>query len=196
MKELKGIPDINKYQQFEAAIKKIKNDGGACFTNAHQTMGFHRYFSLMHDLRRNKYKLLKSLSADIYVLSNDDEENNLEEIFYTIKTLPNVGDFLAWQGKTTLRYHWEKKYVSSYSYLIMLVFCCKVTCDLLESDVLPKCHENQFVQLGPGARSKFFFPIKLTILLTSQAIHHLKTDYQFEMNHTYSRIKFDLWSKS
>ena len=71
------------------------------------------------------------------------EKRDLEGCFLAVQGIKNVGPFLAWQ----------------------------IVCDLMESQCLKPCTEDDWTKLGPGAESKYYrvavvvisFSVNLTI---------------------------------
>merc|ERR1719186_1980140 len=116
-KEFGCIPDFNEWEEFEEFLYGKKERNETIFTSAHQSMGFDRYLNSIEYLRVN----LDSLTDTIFRAA---EDRSLARCFHTLTSIPNVGNFLAWQ----------------------------VLCDLLEAQVLGRCTENQWTKLGPGAK--------------------------------------------
>ena len=108
-------PEPKSWNAF-AAFLRDAHARGPIFSNAHQTMGLERYLATMGDVRAR----LGALGAEVFALRGD-----VEAVFKKLRTLNNVGPFLAWQ----------------------------VVCDLFESDALDAAAtEDDWVMLGPGAK--------------------------------------------
>jgi hypothetical protein len=109
--------------------------GIVAFTGAHITMGFVRYCQTMTLLWKDHAKLLQDVAHAICMACDNKttwhltkkRTTTLQQCFHAVKSnIPNVGRFLAWQ----------------------------VICDLMESRCLDPCTENDWTELGPGAKCK------------------------------------------
>ena len=80
----------------------------------------------MNKLCENNGKLIQKFSKDILKFCEGESGEILEQCFDTVQQVNGIGSFLAWQ----------------------------VTCDLQESQCLAESTENDWTELGPGAKSK------------------------------------------
>lgn len=103
-------------------------------------MGFKRYIETLDLLSTDGNILLRKVSREIVECcrrpdgsNNQGGHSGLEGCFWAVKQIPNVNDFFAWQ----------------------------ITCDLLESQCLGPCTENDWVHLGPGAKGEILVVVNL-----------------------------------
>ena len=113
-----GVPDIETLKFFLKFLRDKKKEGSVIFTAAHQVMGFDRLMTTIDHVKKN----IKDLSSKLVSAA---QKKSLKMSQTVILTVPNVGDFFAWQ----------------------------ILCDLLECKVLGWNTDNQWACLGPGAKN-------------------------------------------
>ena len=113
-----GVPDIETFPKFVKFIRDKKKEGSVIFTAAHQVMGFDRLMKTIEYLKKN----VKNLSSKLVSAA---QKRSLKMCQTVVLTIPNVGDFFAWQ----------------------------ILVDLLECKVLGLNTDNQWACLGPGAKN-------------------------------------------
>lgn len=121
------IPKVSEWKGFRSSCLQKKSEGITVFTQAHIVVGFDRYIETMNRLSRDNGKMIREVSQEILksCLEGDKKGRTaLEGCFLAVREIKNVGDFFANQ----------------------------ITCDLLESQCLGLCTENDWTKLGPGAR--------------------------------------------
>ena len=124
-----GIPGITSLAKFLLHLKEKKESGTTIFTAAHQNMGLSRLLKTFEYVKKN----ISSLTSQVITGAH---EKSSRKSFKAILTIPNVGDFFAWQILT----------------------------DLLECRVLGELTDNQWAALGPGAKNglRRMFPLATT----------------------------------
>ena len=115
--DFKGIPDEENFSQFLKLLKKKKDHGVVIFTAAHQNNGYDRLLVSLYYVQEN----IHELAANVVSAAN---RRCIKECTDTIKEIPNVANFFAWQ----------------------------IICDLLECKILGSNTDNQWTILGPGAK--------------------------------------------
>ena len=113
-----GIPSIRSLPGFLDYLKARKENHETIFTAAHQSMGLNRLLQTLEFVQKNISGLSEKVVAGAKARSNRDS-------FKAILTIPNVGEFFAWQ----------------------------ILADLLECRVLGENTDNQWTCLGPGAKN-------------------------------------------
>ena len=128
-KEYGGIPSPSSLSKFLLYLQERKENGVIIFTAAHQNMGFARLTKTLEYVKKN----ISSLTSDVIVGA---QRRSSKSCFKTVLSIPNVGDFFAWQILT----------------------------DLLECRVLGELTDNQWAALGPGAKNglRKIFPLSTT----------------------------------
>lgn len=107
-------PDLKALKSYWKRVTSIRSEGSPFFTGAHQTTN---YESLLQGLKE-VINVIDTVMDDILAAPT------VPDVLGLLKTLPNVGDFFAWQ----------------------------IYCDLVESAVL-KSYSSDHCWLGPGARN-------------------------------------------
>lgn len=138
-----GIPELEEWPAFR---KYMKENAGkkALFTDAHVCTGITRFLKFMDALTARKACNLKKASQLVYDALEDEKDCCLEKCFDAVRTLDGAGDFIAWQ----------------------------IVCDLMESQCLSSCTENDWVQLGPGAQSTRDFAVVALFLCYCSSTFH------------------------
>ena len=113
-----GVPDIETFPEFFKFLQDKKKEGSVIFTAAHQNMGFDRLMRTFDYVKKN----IKSLSSKLVSAAH---KRSLKMCQTVALTIPNIGDFFAWQ----------------------------ILRDLLECKVLGWNTDNQWACLGPGAKN-------------------------------------------
>ena len=126
MTDYGGIPSIDEWPTFRAFLQKKDAAGTVLFTDAHFAAGIKRYIPNMNTLCKQDGKLVKKFSKEILECCEGVSDEILEGCFNTVQQVDGIGSFLAWQ----------------------------VTCDLHECQCLAESTENDWTELGPGAKSK------------------------------------------
>ena len=85
-----GVPDIETFPKFVKFIRDKKKEGSVIFTAAHQVMGFDRLMKTIEYLKKN----VKNLSSKLVSAA---QKRSLKMCQTVLLTIPNVGDFFAWQ---------------------------------------------------------------------------------------------------
>ena len=119
------IPEMSDWMRFQSFIKKASMDKNKKVFTDAHMTGG------MKPFLNAMSGLRKGNGSQVQKVSREILEclqnNNLEGCFEAVKNINGVGNFFAWQ----------------------------VVCDLMESQCLKPCGENDWTQLGPGAKSKF-----------------------------------------
>jgi hypothetical protein len=113
-----GVPDIETFPEFFKFLQDKKKEGSVIFTAAHQVMGFDRLVKTINYLKKN----IENLSSELVSAA---QKRSLKMCQTIILTIPNIGNFFAWQ----------------------------IMCDLIEVKVLGRITDNQWACLGPGAKN-------------------------------------------
>ena len=113
-----GVPDIETLNFFLKFLRDKKKEGSVIFTAAHQVMGFDRLVKSINHLKKN----IENLSSELVSAA---QKRSLKMCQTVILTIPNIGNFFAWQ----------------------------IMCDLIEVKVLGRITDNQWACLGPGAKN-------------------------------------------
>lgn len=121
-----GIPSLDEWPKFRAFLKKKDANGAVLFTDAHFASGIKKYIPEMNTLCKKDGKLVKEFSNEILECCEGESDEILEQCFRTVQQVDGIGLFLGWQ----------------------------VTCDLHECQCLGESTENDWTELGPGAKSK------------------------------------------
>ena len=85
-----GIPDMETFPKFVNFLRDKKKQGSVIFTAAHQVMGFVRLMKTIDYVEKN----INDLSSKLVSAA---QKKSLKMSQTVILTIPNVGDFLAWQ---------------------------------------------------------------------------------------------------
>jgi hypothetical protein len=85
-----GVPDMETFPKFVKFLHDKKKQGSVIFTAAHQVMGFVRLMKTIDYVEKN----INDLSSKLVSAA---QKKSLKMSQTVILTIPNVGDFLAWQ---------------------------------------------------------------------------------------------------
>ncbi len=120
-----------KWPGFKEKMSEIWKQHGTFFADCHIDSGGMSNYKKMLDwlIAKQGGRLgitnIEAIARDIELICVDDDVGKVERIFSRIRVVQGCGDFFSWQ----------------------------ITCDLLESHVLPGLDEDEWMKFGPGAIS-------------------------------------------
>jgi len=112
--EFGKLPNIADWKTFQTFLSRKMNRGEVIFTSAHQNMGFNRFCETMKEVLKKIESFTKNIVA----------AESLQQCFFMLKSITNIGPFFAWQ----------------------------ISCDFLELKLI-NFDENTWTCLGPGAKA-------------------------------------------
>lgn len=111
--EFGKLPCVSDWKSFKKFLTKKMIHGEVIFTSAHQNMGLNRFCDTIKEV----LQMINEFTQNVV------DAESLEDCFFLLKSITNIGPFFAWQ----------------------------ICCDFLELKII-NFDENSWTCLGPGAK--------------------------------------------